>query len=203
MQLFSEKHFTKFEQETLQKLKHDINSYDSLDDSLEIEVFSIVEDFKFCPISLETTNYTHRIYMMTVPIDTNRGEMSISGKKDIAVVEYNYNLTSIMDEKQKELLSIQPVHCIDTVYKVLINGHIPKQLQFTIPAKYARIELPDNIIAEVVKKRDTVLEAIQANVANLNENITVLNENIYNVALECTKTRKEHLDKMKCINSKL
>jgi len=203
MQLFSEKHFTKFEQEKLQKLKRKIESYDSLDESLEEEVASIVEEFKYSSISLDTTGYTHRIYMLNVPIDRNSGEMSLSGTKDIAVVEYCYNLASNLDEKQKELLSVQPLYYVDTVFKVTVDGYIPKQFQFGIPTKYSRIELSETVIEEVVKQRNKVLEAIQANVTSLNENLIRLNQNIYNVALECTTLRKEHLDKMKDINSKL
>lgn len=203
MQLFSEKYFSNFEQEKLQKLRQEIESYDSLDESLEEEVASIVEEFKFNPINLETTGYTSRIYMLNVPINRNSGEMSFNGTKDIAVVEYTYNLAVNISEKQKELLPVQPLYHVDTVFKVTVNGHNPKQFQFGIPTKYSRIDLPNEVIDEVVKQRDKVLEAVQTNVSSLNENIIRLNQNIYNVALECTKIRKEHLDKMKEINSKL
>ena len=112
-------------------------------------------------------------------------------------------VTSHFNEKQKELLTVQPLSYADTKVNVILGGYQVRELKFVIPTRYATIDLPDDIIEEVVKQRNSVLEAIQANVSNLNENLKSLNQKIYNTVLECTKARKEYLDKVKNVKSKL
>jgi len=203
MNLFSEKSFANFEFQTLKNLHDHIKSCDSFDETLDEEVSLMAKEFQFQSLKLDTGDYAHNIYMLSVPVDYNRGEMSTTGKKNIAVVEYTYNLITDFDEKQKRLLGVRPNHYNNSMVNLIVNGYNAKQIQFIIPTRYSTIELPDAVIQEVIKQRDIILNVIKTNTDSLNEDIARLNANIHGACLEFISERKSHLDKMKEIRSKL
>ena len=200
MELFNTISFSDFQHKKLNNLESYVAMIAGMDE-IETEVAKTVKQFEYQPLKLDLVKYSKQILMMNVPIDFNRGEMSISGRKDIAVVQYTYELPHL-SPNHKDLLKVQPSYYTGTIYKVQVENH-DTHLQFAIPTLYATVELSDEVVKEVVQKRDEVLAAIQKNVDSINQNLIKFNQSITEATFDFISKRNDHLGKMRNIHSKL
>ena len=203
MQIFLQKQYSVLVETSHNKIRNEIKSRSSFDLSSEKEAEAIVGQFQHPHINLDTKSYTSKVRMNSPVSAAFYGPVPKTDSKEIAVVTYEYELLIVIEQKQIELLHFKPLRFTDTIFKVEIGGNFYKEFSFSIPTNYPSIELPELVILDVVRKRDKVLEAVQANVNALNENLTQLNQSFYKIALDSIQKRREHLAKMEYVYSRL
>jgi hypothetical protein len=198
--LFSKEPFFKYEQKKIAQLKDIINTNTEFND-IEKGASEFINEFLLERLTLDRANYDRDVTIERVPIDRNKGEISIHGDyRSAACVTYTFKLN--WNRKQKTLAYYYPT----SPHQPQLNiDFIDREtsIQFLIPTRYARVELPDEVIELAVQDRDKVLNDLETTLSFMNEDIDRFNSKLHQIAVEAIQQKIEEDRRLKTIKSKL
>lgn len=200
MKLFNHAAFRELEANQIQKIKERIANTE-VGENLEETAKEYVEIFSIPKFKFLFENYTTNISLKNVPVDRNMGQMSDTGWKTIAVVDYTISRAGSISTIP--YLGYRPSnhHVLPINVEVETMGEIV--LKFSIPTNYSRVDLSDEWIKHVANEKEKIFNAITQTANFINADIDRFNNSLYNEIFDLLNEKKEKDDKMKEIKSRL
>lgn len=118
--------------------------------------------------------------------------------RDESIVEYNFKFAG-----DYSLFRVTPSFYNYQGAGIPVQIPIDEQLRVTVATEYATVNLPDDIIKNVLAKKNEFIEILEKSVEALNKEITLYNGALHNTVLDNIKRRKAELDNQKEILGKL
>jgi len=157
-------------------IRREISGWNEINFPATDEDFSRVVDAQvqanaFTLIEIQWENPKKEISMENLPVDFAAGEMSISGRKNVAVVKY----TLQHNQHDSTLFAISPQH---------FNTNVPiaevryRAIIICIQTQYSNENLPDHIVEQVFREKTNALSNLKQYVEWLNADLSIFNSEL-------------------------
>lgn len=149
----------------------------------------LVEKYTLRQISLDLHDdgIKKEISEKNLPVNMNKGEYSITGRKKVQAIKY---YISHNQQKNYEIF-----YCTPSVFSYeevpgMANCH---KISFEVVTNYRTKNFPQNVIEEVVAEKEKMISLINRNIEELNKDILAFNISLRDFIVNSVAERVNHI----------